>query len=81
MSELLGASHGIPMRPCQRCNYPAAYDAFGQTDHVCYGETDALMLGLFPANKKQRVVIIESTACGASNGFYDQWQRWRSEHE
>ncbi len=70
-----GVSPGIPMRPCPRCSYPAAFDAFGNTDHVCADSpawefVDAIM----PRHKGDRTIVIETTAAGDGNHM---WHRWR----
>lgn len=65
----------IPMQPCTKCGYLAAFDAFGNTDHVCLLD-DGVWGALLPAvaPREERTIIIESTARGAGDEFYERWQ-------
>jgi hypothetical protein len=71
----------IPMRPCPDCHYPAAYDAFGNTDHVCMTGPRAEMVNrmleaMQPSRPRDgRIIIMESTAAGTGGAFYDMWLR------
>ncbi len=65
-------------KSCEYCGLPAAHDVFGNTDHVCWdGPAADLLRAILPTPKQNAVVhvVIESTAAGLGNNFYDMWSR------
>jgi hypothetical protein len=67
------------VRPCPSCNLPVAFDAFGNTDHVCFNiNLPDVDLALRPAAGERDVrIIIESAAQGVGGWFERQWRERR----
>lgn len=68
------------MRPCPSCNLPVAYDALGNTDHVCFTLNAAQRHVLELIDRKLETgepvrIVIESTAGGGVRDWF--WRRWQ----
>ena len=56
-------------RTCPGCSLPVMFDAFGNTDHVCWdSDWSSLLPSLAP--DPERRCIIESTADGIGNDWF-----------